>query len=722
MEEIPTNEFKLKENLNLRSEFTPPTFTEWKTKVEKDLNSALYEKKLVTKTYEGINLSPIYTLSDIEHSPFTQSFPGGDNFVRGNSVSGYKKNKWDLNQEINVSDIDEYNTALQEALNNGQNCINVLLDSATKLGLDADDAETILVGDQGLSISTLNSLQRAFKKIDLKKYPIYLDCGFNSMPMLSLINAFFKENKIDITNLDGAVTVDPLGHLAYYGELPVSRKPIFDMMKNSVYWANDSISKLRTVGISTLSYLNAGANSVQELSYAISTLVNYLNELADRNIEPSMAINKVQFSFGISTNYFMEIAKFRAARVLISNIALNYGIDTKTLKFNIGAKSSYYNQTNLDPYVNLLRSTTESFSAILGGADYITTSPFDETLRIPDSFSRRIARNTQTILREESHLDQVIDPVGGSFYVESLTEKLANQAWSLFKKIENNGGMYESLAKGIIQNSIAEVAIARKNDIDKRKSVIVGTNMFVDINESKLDERIINQTSFQKKRAENLKKFRFNGRTKNLDLFIQKLRKFSTSASADIIDKLTETFLLGATIGEISSAVTPINKEKVEIQKLLSRRASQDFEDIRQKAIDYQEQYGAAPNVFLVNYGTLKEYKGRADFSKSFFEVGGFDVITKKNSLSVDEAVNSALASKAPIVVICSTDDNYKQIAIPISKKIKRNNSNIQIIIAGYPKDQIDEYKKSGVDDFIFLGADVRKKLESYINKIWETK
>ena len=721
-EEIPTEEFKLNENLNLGSEFSPPTFEQWKAQVEKDLKGASYEKKLITKTYEGIDLNPIYTKSDLDKSVFANEMPGSDSFVRGHSSTGYHKNSWDVNQEICVADVEEFNNAITEALKNGQNCINVVLDTATKLGMDADYAAHEQVGDKGLSISAISSMKRAFNNIDLTLLPLYLDAGYNSVAFLSLINAHFEVSEKDISKLDGAVTADPMAHLAIYGELPVKLSFTFDMMKNSIEWKNKCAPKVRTIGINTLPYLNSGANAVQELAYAISTTVYYLNEMTDRKVDATDVLNNIQFTFGINNNYFMEIAKFRAAKVLLNNIAVEYGIDTDNLKLNIGAKSSSFAQSTIDPYVNLLRATTQSFSAILGGVNNITTSTFDESIRISDSFSRRIARNTQTILREESHLDQVIDSAGGSYYIESLTEEIAKKAWESFKEIESEGGIFEALSKGLIQSAVSETFETRKKDINKRKNIIVGTNMFADVKEVKLEERKVDQVAFQKKRASYLEKFRLNGTKEKHESVIEKLDSISNLNSAEIIDTITEAYLLGTTIGEISSALNSSYKEEIKVEKLPQRRASEDFEGLRNIAHQYRVKNGSLPKVYLANFGSVLEYKGRADFSKGFFEVGGFNVIDPNGVISTDELINGALESAATIVVVCSTDDNYPKIVPSIAKGLKEKNPKLQIILAGYPKDQIEEHKKSGIDDFIFLGADVMTILTSLFTKIGGTK
>ncbi|MCW8848495.1 MAG: acyl-CoA mutase large subunit family protein [Melioribacteraceae bacterium] len=721
-EEIPTEEFKLEQDLNLSSEFLHPSFEEWKAQVEKDLQGASYEKKLVTKTYEGIDLQPIYTKKDLEKSLIADDLPGSNSFVRGHYFTGYHKKSWDVNQEIALADAEEFNSALIEGLNNGQNCINVSLDTATKLGMDADYASPEQVGDRGLSISAMSSMKRAFNNIDLISLPLYVDAGYDAIPFLSLINAHFEASNLDISQLDGAITSDPIAHLAVYGDLPVSIDFLFDMMKNSIDWKNKCAPKVKTLGINTLPFVNSGANSVQELAFAISTAVFYLNELTARNISAKDVMNSIQFTLGINTNYFMEIAKFRAIKVLLKNIASEYGIKDEELKLNIGAKSSTYTQTALDPYVNMLRTTTQSFSAILGGVNNITTSPFDETVRISDSFSRRIARNTQTILREESHLDQVIDAAGGSYYIESLTEEIAKKAWELFQKIEEDGGIFEALKKGTIQSSVEEIAQLKEKDINKRKNVIVGTNMFADVKELKLKERKLNSTEFQKKRANYLEKFRLNGSKEKHEAVMEKLDAISSLNSAEIIDVITEAYLLGTTIGEISSSLYSSHKEETKIDKLKQRRASENFEELRTIASKYKTKNGCLPKVYLANYGSIKEYKGRADFSKGFFEVGGFDVIDPNGISNTEEIVKQTIDSGAPIAVICSSDDIYPEIVPDLVKGLKEKNPKIQVILAGYPKDQIEEHKKSGIDDFIFLGADAMTILTSLYNKIGGTK
>jgi methylmalonyl-CoA mutase len=712
---------EIKKELNLKKDFTPPTFDEWKQKVEVDLKGALFEKKLVTKTYEDINIQPIYTQKDIKKLKLHNDFPGIKHFRRGFSTTGYIKNSWKINQEINIHDTKKFNIALKNALANGQNSINLTLDTATKLGLDAGTIDYKQVADSGLSISTIDDLETVFAGIDITKYPIIIEQSLNTLPLLSLLIAYLKKHNINHKKITGAITTDPYSYIVENGEISTSFDCIFDMIKHNINWAKSKSLKFKFIGVSTLPYNNTGANAVQELAFAMATAVEYINKLLEKKIRLNDIINNIVFTFGIGTNYFMEIAKFRAARILWNNIAGTYGLSKKP-DIQITAKTSSFYQTVFDPYVNMLRTTTEAFSAILGGVESITTDPFDNVLSKSNDFSRRIARNTQIILKEESHLDQVIDASGGSFYIETITKQIADKAWKLFQTIEDKGGMLNSIKDGFIQDLVNDITEKRISDINKRKSVIIGSNMFANLKEEKLKTRKINQKAFQKKRKEYLQSFKKNIPVRKYKANIKELKLVANSCSPKVIDVTIEAMLNGATLGDITKTILSDKKETLTIPKFNKIRASENFEKLRNISLSIKKKTGLFPKVFLANMGSLKEYKARADFSRGFFEVGGFEIINSDGFADVNKAINSGIKEKPEAIIICSTDDNYKKLVPAFTKKMRTKKINIPLILAGYPKDKVEEYKNLGIDDFIFLGADAYKILSSLLNKIGGTK
>lgn len=547
----------------------------------------LLTKKLLTKTYEGITLKPIYTRLDTEKLPLTNELPGFSNFVRGSKENGYLGKAWEIAQEIPYADAEEFNSAIKHDLKKGQTAINLKLDDATKLGLDADYADTELVGNNGLSISGIKSLTRAFDGIDLTKQPLFVETGFSSTPFTILLNAYLKSEKIEIKNLNGAIQADPISYLAEKGKLPVSLDFAFDKLKLAIEWYEKNAPQIKAVGISGLPYNNAGASSVQELAFTISAGVEYLNEMISRGLSADTVAKSMRFTFGIGPNYFMEIAKLRAARVMWAKVLETFGLKEENRKMTIHAKTAHFNQTTYDPYVNMLRTTTEAFSAVVGGIDSMHTNPFNESFSLPDTFARRIARNTQIILNEESHLSKLVDPAGGSYYVENLTNEVINEAWEIFKGVENKGGLLESIKDGSIQNKISEIVELRKSDISKRKSSIVGVNNYANMKEEKVKADLLDQEAFKKKRADYLQKYRVNGNSEKHNAIIEKLHKLGDTNN-EIIEIGIEAVLEGATLGEISQSLNVKRGEEVSINPLLTFRNGDLFESLRDASLAYK--------------------------------------------------------------------------------------------------------------------------------------
>ncbi len=707
-------EIKLEKEINLLKDFPPPTYTEWKEIAEKYLKGAPFEKKLVTKTYEEIDIQPIYTEKDIRDITFIDEMPGYNYYVRGIKPEGYLNKSWEICQEIPYGLAEDFNRALKYDLERGQTAINLLLDKATQLGIDADKAKDEEVGYRGVSISNLEDFLKALSEIDLEKYPIYINAGFSSIQILMILAAFLKKQNIDLNRIEGSVEADPIGFMLVGGSLPVSLEFVYDKMASLLKWTKYNMPKLRTIGINGLAFHNSGASAVQELAYVMATAVEYINQMLDRGLNIDNIAQSIRLTFGIGPFYFMEVAKIRAVRIIWAKIIEAYKGDRESQKAKIHARTSFLNQTKYDPYVNMLRTTTETFSAVVGGVDSLHTNSFNECFEEPDEFSRRIARNTQTILNEETRLSSLIDPGAGSYYVEKLTDEIAKKAWALFQKIERNGGVLETLKQGYLQEEVEKVDERRRKDIAKRKAVIIGTNMYSNLKEKKLDLKFPDYGEIRKKRKQYLKEYKSSGVHKK---HIKELEYLSPNPE-NIIDIGIEALLKGATIGEITEAITKSSGDLVSIKALKMHRASEGFEEIRDAIEIYKGKMDYRPKIFLANMGHFSQYKARADFSKGFFQVGGFEVIYPEGFDNTEAAVCAAIESKAQVVVICSTDDKYPELVAPITKALKDKKSNIVIVLAGYPKDKIEEYRKSGVDEFIYLGADTHLILLSVLKKI----
>lgn len=699
---------KLPEKLNLKKDFPEITYDEWKKVVEKDLKGQPFDKKLITKTYDGIDLKPIYNKEDIENIPFTDSKPGFANYVRGTKSCGYLNDLWSVHQEIPYTVPEEFNKELAEALEKGQNCIVINPDRITLMNLPVKEHFAHSDFGDGLSVISSHDFDKALKNIDLTKFPVFINAGFDNIPLLSLFVAYLKKNKIDLKKISGGVFADPYGYYVRYGNLPVSIDETFNHLAEAAKWTEDNMVNLKTIGISTLPYHNAGASAVQELAYAFSTAVDYINNLLDRGMEINSVLSKIRFSFGIGSFYFMEISKLRAAKILWQRITKQYGGNEEYQKIDILAVTSKYNQTVRDPYVNMLRTTTEAFSAILGGADAIQTNPFDETFRIPDEFSMRIARNTQIILQEESNLHRLIDPAGGSYFIEYLTSEIAAVVWKLFTETQKNGGMLDALLKDIPQTEIEKVHLLRIKDCAKRKSVIVGVNMYANPKEMKTDEREQDFDIIYSNLFSEYKKERMN---------VDEVKLDEVFADKNIVNASVECAIEGGSREDISRNIFKTS-EKHKIKPLKPVRASEIFEILRDVTDDIKDKTGSIPAVFLSAMGPVKQHKARADFSRGFLEVAGLNVIYNKGYDIPAEAVADAVKSGAKAIVICSSDEKYPELVPQIAGEVKKQAPDMMIILAGYPKEQIEVLKSSGVDEFIYLGADVYAVLNRILKRL----
>lgn len=710
------SEMKLPEKLTLQDDFPPVSYDEWKAKAEADLKGAPFEKKLVTKTYEDIAHKPVYTRADIEK--IETGLPGFAPFTRSTFASGYNGSQWEICQDLPYPLAEDFNDALLHDLQRGQTAVSMPLDMATKLGQDADYARPEHVGEGGVSISGLKSISRALASVDLDKYPLYIDAGYSSLPVLITLAAYMQRSGFSPAKVNGMIAADPLGWLAAYGELPYALEDAFAELKITTEWLRREKSGLRSILVSGLPYHNAGASDTQELAFMIAAATVYIDELVNRGLTPDEVFSSITFQFGTGPHFFMQIAKFRAAKAVWKTVADAYGVKGDAAKMNIHARTGAWNKTKYDPYVNMLRTATESFSAVVGGVDRLTTAPFDEPFGPPDEFSRRISRNTQIILNEEAHLSQVVDPAGGSYYIESLTAEFAEKTWELFQGVEKDGGLLKALQNGKPHEMIKEVTDCRSKDIAKRKSVLVGINMYANPTEEKKEDRVIDHAAVVKKRADYLQKFRVSGDSAKHNGILNQLQELSDNDTVARIDKGVEALVAGATLGEVARAARASAAAAVTVDPLPPFRAAAMFEEMRDASRDYKARTGSLPKVFLATMGPLKEFKGRADFSRGFFETGGFEVVYPNGFGSPADAAKAAAEAKADAVVICSIDEKYPELVPPLVKELRSAMSEVTIALAGYPKDQVEQHKANGVDEFIFLGADVHELLSKLLKKI----
>ena len=596
---------------------------EWKNKMVQDLKGLPYEK-LIWKTNDGIEVKPFYTQDDLESLKYLDSKPGEFPYLRGNEAFS---NNWEIRRDILVNVVEVANSTALQALNKG----------ATSIAF-------ILPEDKPFSQSELKALIKG----------IYIECIQTSFITQSQCEAVYellleevKTKNLDSKNILGSIDSDPIGYLSLNGRFIYPENEEFLHTANLINRASKELPNLRVLGINGNIFHNSGATIVQELGFSLAIASDYFDKLSKEGIVPKEIATHLQLNLAVGSVYFMEIAKNRAARFLFAKLLKSWGIDDEAaLKIFIHCTTSEWNQTVYDPYVNMLRSTTESMSAVLGGCDSLSITPFDKAFRKSNEFSERIARNTHIILKEEAWLDKVQDPSAGSYFIESLTDSIIAESWKLLVEIEELGGYLNAFKSGEIQKRIKESATQRNNSIATRKEVLLGTNQFPN-NSEKLPE--------------------------NLDVKIAFPEKEKTG--------------------------------KLLAEPIHIYRGAMDFEKLRMRSEEQNK------IVFLLTIGNPVFRKARAGFSSNFFACAGFDVIDNPGFETLKEGVNAAKTAKASIVVLCSSDEEYAELAPAAAELIGKE---MILVIAGYPKDCIDDLKSKGITNFIHLKSNVLDELKKY--------
>ncbi len=702
----------------LREIFPPHTYDQWRKAVDKQIKGASFEKKLVKGTYEGIKIQPMYFPHDIKDLPHIGPLPGTSPFVRGTKALGHVVDPWEISQEICYGDPVEYNHAARADLERGQTTLNVVLDSAVLSGLDPDRAGPSRVGRGGLSIAAADDVAAAFSGIDLEQTPIFIYAGPSGLSVTALIIAFLQRDGKSAEKLRGCIASDPLGSLCVEGALPLSLEKSYYEMACLTLWARDNAPLLRTVVVHGSPYHDAGASAVQELAFAMGTGVEYLREMLSRGLSIDDAAPRICFTFSAGSDFFMEMAKLRAARLLWERVVDAFGGNDDSKRLFMHVRTSWWNKTVTDPYVNMLRVTTEAFAAICGGCDSLHVGAFDEPMGPPDDFSRRIARNVQILLKNECRLDKVADPAGGSWYIEAITDSIARKAWQLFRQVEKTGGMFSALQQGFPQDQAAETCLRRSKNIAARKDVFVGTNKYPNLLEKPIKKADYDYEAFCRERSSQVAQYQASIDPDKLKETLGSLAQgVGHAAAGSVVENAIAAAVAGATLGRITRTLRSKDKAKPAIQPLSIHRGSWMFEFLRRAADDHAKKTGSRPRVFLANMGPIPQHKPRADFSTDFFSVGGFEIINNDGFQDINGASDAAVKSGAKIAVICSTDDTYPDLVPPLCRKIKDVKPDMTVLVAGYPKDHVEAFKKSGVDDFIHIRSNVFDMLEKLQKK-----
>lgn len=606
----------------LFTEFPPVPTEKWEEVITADLKGADYERKLVWKTGEGFNVRPYYRAENLEGIKFLGSQAGEFPYVRGT----HAHNRWRVHQTVSVVCPKEANAEALKILNAGVDSLGFCIASAD---FSAADLDMLL------------------KDICIPAVEITF-CGEKTAHVAELVLAKVEKEGIAKEDVRIAFCIDPLVKgLSSKGEFcsPNGEKCIARIVE--LIHKTKEYKHVRIVTVAGQTFGNSGSTIVEELAFTLSAGHDYLVRLTDAGLDVDAAARKLRFSFSVSSNYFMEIAKFRAARMLWANIVKGYGpAKNCACKMHVHAETSRWNQTVYDPYVNMLRGTTEAMSATIAGVHSLEVTPFDTSFENPTEFSKRIARNVELLLKNESHFDQVVDPAGGSYYVENLTQSIAAEAWKLFLEIEEKGGYTEAYKAGLIVERIKASAAAKDKNIATRRQTLLGANQYPN---------------------------------------------FTEVAGKEI-------------------TAESVTRKQAEGNVLVPYRGAMAFEEMRLQV----DRSGKEPKAFMLTCGNLGMARARSQFSCNFFACAGIKVIDNTYFKSIEEGAKAALESKAQIVVVCASDDDYAEAAPKVKELL---GGKAILVVAGAPA-CAPELEAQGITNFINVKSNVLETLKFYLKEM----
>ena len=585
-------------NQKLFSEFPPVTTGEWEAQIAADLKGQDYEQALTWQTYEGFKVNPFYRSENLAELKYLNFLPGEFPFIRGTKSA----NGWLIRQDIFVQNFKEANKKALDILCKGVNSLGFYFDCRTDV--------------------TSEKLSLLLNDIELDSCEVNFVCPCQKCNCVEVFTGYVDRGKWDNKLVSASSAVDPLGTITMKGKFEEGgEEAAFSRLTELVRKAQ-ILPEFRVIGVNGKFFGNSGSSVVQQLAFSLAIGTEYLTRLTDTGMNIDEVARKIKFNFSISNNYFMEIAMLRAARWLWACIVKAYRPQNEdSAKMVVHCETGNYNKTLYDPYVNMLRTQTETMSAVLGGAGSVTVQAYDSVFQTPSEFSERIARNQQILLKEEAYFDKTVDPGGGSYYIETLTSSIAEAAWKLFLQVQDKGGYLAALREGFIQKEINKMVAERNMNLAFRNDHLLGTNSFPDFSE-KLEEE--------------------------LDSSVFSPQDFTEPGA--------------------------------EVETLKFNRGAQVFERLRYKT-DLYSGKNKRPVAFMLTMGNPAIRKTRALFACNFFAIAGFTVIDNNGYTTVEVGVKAAKEADADIVVVCSSDNEYitlvPEVAGMLGKEI--------LVVAGNP-------------------------------------
>jgi methylmalonyl-CoA mutase len=690
-----------------------PTLQDWEELARKELKGD--PGSLVWHTPEGIPVKALYTADDLEALEAVHSLPGFEPFLRGVRATMYANRPWTLRQYAGFSTAEESNAFYRANLAAGQMGLSVAFDLATHRGYDSDHPRVVGdVGKAGVAIDSVEDMKILFDGIPLDKMTVSMTMNGAVLPVMAGYIVAAEEQGVPEDQLAGTLQNDILKEFMVRNTYIYPPEPSLRIVTDIIEYTTRRMPRFNSISISGYHMLEAGATAVQELGFTLADGIEYARATVDRGLDVDEFAPRLSFFFGIGMNLFMEVAKLRAARVLWSRSMRQLGAKKPaSLMLRTHCQTSGVSLTEHDPYNNIVRTTIEALAAVLGGTQSLHTNSFDEAIALPSEFAARVARNTQLILAEESGVTHVVDPLGGSYYVEALTDSLAHEAWKLMEEVDALGGMTKAVESGMPKLRIEEAAARRQAAVDRGDEVIVGVNKYRLEHEPPVDVREVDNTRVREQQLARLAAVRASRDEQRVQDALQKLRE-GAAGDANLLELSIEATRARATVGEISDALEDVfSRHRATIRSIsgvygAAYEGDEEYAKVRDAVEEFAAREGRRPRLLVVKLGQDGHDRGAKVIATAFADLG-FDVDVGPLFQTPEEAARDAVENDVHVVGVSSQAAGHKTLVPELIAQLhKQGGDDIKVVVGGViPAQDYAELYDAGVAAIFGPGTNI---------------
>ena len=707
------------------------TVKDWETSVEKQLKGAGLAS-LTWHTPEGIDVKPLYTAEDLERIAAegfdANTLPGLAPFTRGPQSTMYAGRPWTIRQYAGFSTAEESNAFYRRNLAAGQKGLSVAFDLATHRGYDSDHPRVVGdVGKAGVAIDSVEDMKILFDQIPLDEMSVSMTMNGAVIPILANYIVAAEEQGVSQDKLAGTIQNDILKEFMVRNTYIYPPEPSMRIIADIIGYCSKHMPKFNTISISGYHMQEAGATQLQELAFTLADGREYVRAALKAGLDVDDFAPRLSFFFAIGMNFFMEVAKLRAARLLWSRIMSEFGAkDQKSLMLRTHCQTSGVSLTEQDPYNNVIRTTIEALAAVLGGTQSLHTNALDEAIALPTDFSARIARNTQLVIQHETGVTNVIDPLGGSYYVESLTHALASEAWKLIEEVEDLGGMTKAVATGMPKLKIEEAAARKQARIDRGEEVIVGVNKYRPPKEDPIEILDIDNAKVREAQIARLKQIRSTRDEAKCQATLDALTE-GAKGEANLLALAVDAARARATVGEISDAMEKVfGRHRAEIKSISgvygqAYEGDEGFMQIKQEIDAFAEAEGRRPRMLVVKMGQDGHDRGAKVIATAFADLG-FDVDVGPLFQTPEEAARDAIENDVHVIGISSQAAGHKTLVPALVEALKKEGARDILVVCGgvIPQQDYEFLKKAGAAAIFGPGTNIPKAASEILSLIRE--